>query len=125
MVTPRRLHSPIRFIHAHGTPDRLVQQPLFFGIQRRRQPAGEPPYVTGEVFVPRNTIERMHAGLFARILAMGSTMAGAETAVLTTCPRMLACYCDTSRGAAATLVNYLVFGEVDIERRITGAEAFS
>ncbi|KAK3349788.1 isoprenoid synthase domain-containing protein [Lasiosphaeria hispida] len=67
-------------------------------------------------FTTLTTIERMHATLFARILAVQSTVLPPTTsrAILTTYLDMLACHCDASRGAATALRDYLVFREVDV-----------
>ncbi|GAB1315558.1 Isoprenoid synthase domain-containing protein [Madurella fahalii] len=65
-------------------------------------------------FCPLTTIDRMHAGLFARILAVPST---GSRRVLDAYMAMLGCHCEASRGTgavSATLGDYLAFREVDV-----------
>jgi aristolochene synthase len=64
-------------------------------------------------FTSTTNIESMHESLFRRILAVGSDW-GRERDVLDAYMQMLACHCDSDRGATSSLHDYLVFREVDV-----------
>ncbi|KAK3304143.1 isoprenoid synthase domain-containing protein [Chaetomium strumarium] len=63
------------------------------------------------------TIDRMHASLFARILAVPTPRDSSSRRVLEAYMAMLACHCEASRGtgaASAALGDYLAFRETDV-----------